>query len=79
MIIDIREQEEFFKGRIDKAINIPYNKLIFNPSKYLVKGEVYYIYCNSGIKSKKAVDILNNLGYKCVNVDGGYYNYLLRN
>ena len=77
-IIDIRSLNNYNKGHIDGAIHINQFDLLFNPSKYLKKDEIYYIYCNSGVSSKVVVNKLNSLGYHTVNIDGGYNNYLLR-
>ena len=76
-IIDIRSKSEYDMGHIPGAIFIDKYELLFNSSKYLNKNDTYHIYCNSGITSKGVVSKLNNMGYKCVNIDGGYKNYLL--
>ena len=72
MIIDIRNRGEYLLGHIDNAINIEKNTLLSNYGKYLNKSDTYYIYCNSGISSKRVVEYLNSLGYNTVNIDGGY-------
>ena len=77
MIIDIRSQEEYLLGHIESSIWIPSKELLINPSKYLKKEKTYSLYCNSGNKSKKIVDYLNSKGYNCVNIEGGYWHYLL--
>lgn len=77
-IIDIRSLNNYNKGHIDGAIHINQFDLLFNPSNYLNKEKIYYIYCNSGVSSKVVVNKLNSLGYHTVNIDGGYNNYLLR-
>lgn len=77
--IDIRDSKEYNKGHIDEAINIDYFELLFNHNEYLNKDTVYYIYCKSGFRSRIIVKKLNSLGYNCVNVVGGYDNYLLKN
>jgi rhodanese-related sulfurtransferase len=76
--IDIRSKRDYIKGHIDGAINIESYDLLLNHKSYLKKNNVYYIYCNNGFKSKIMVNKLNTLGYNCVNVDGGYNNYLLK-
>ena len=58
-------------------INITYYDILLNYDKYLDKNRIYYIYCNSGFKSKRLVNKLNMLGYNCVNIEGGYNNYLV--
>lgn len=45
------------------AIHIPYEKLLINYKELLDKNKKYFIYCNGGIKSKKAVNILEFYGY----------------
>ncbi len=77
-IIDIRSFYQYKNGHILGAKSIEKDELLNNPSKYLKKEETYYIYCNSGVQSKSVVQKLNSIGYSTVNIDGGYYNYLLR-
>lgn len=47
---------------------IPYQKLIFDPTKYLDKSKRYYFYCKNGIKSKEVVSRLEFYGYDVVRV-----------
>lgn len=77
MYIDIRSKGDFIKGHIDGAVNIDYIFLVLYPERFLKKEIKYYIYCNSGKKSKMVTSKLNKLGYNCVNLEGGYNNYLL--
>ena len=77
-IIDIRSQYEYNLGHIPNARYISSIELLMNTDRYLNKGEVYYIYCSSGNRSRSIVNKLNNKGYKTVNIIGGYNNYLLR-
>ncbi len=76
-IIDIRSEFQYLKGHIRGASCIPESILLSNPSKYLTKEEVYYLYCNHGNRSKMCVNYLNQLGFHTVNIVGGYDNYLL--
>ena len=78
MIIDIRSEASYLKGHIEGAIHIPFTELLQNPAHYLEKEKDYQIYCEHGNKSKFLVDNLKRQGYKCVNIEGGYHNYLLR-
>lgn len=48
---------------VSGSFHIPYEKLLINHSELLDKNKKYYIYCNGGIKSKKAVNILEFYGY----------------
>ena len=76
-IIDIRGKINFNNGHIDNAINIPYEELLTNYSKYLDKNKVYYIYCSRGTKSVKLCSFLYLKGYKVVNILGGYQAWIL--
>jgi rhodanese-related sulfurtransferase len=48
---------------VKNSIHIPYDNLLVNYKELLDKNKKYYIYCNGGIKSKKAVNILSFYGY----------------
>ena len=76
-IIDIRDNYLYNMDSLPNAKNIPINFLITNPDNYLNKEEEYYIYCNRGINSKKACEVLNNLRYKVINLSGGFERYKL--
>lgn len=74
-IIDIRDSLEYKKGHIYNAININMNVLIEMPEKFLDKSKTYYIYCNSGFKSKRCVMMLDMLSYDVINVVDGYEGF----
>ena len=48
---------------VSNSVHILYEKLLINHSELLDKSKKYYLYCNGGIKSKKAVNILEFYGY----------------
>ena len=74
-IIDIRDKYKYEMGHLPNSINIPYMILMNNYSGFLDKNKVYYIYCQSGVMSKMGTSFLNKLGYKVINVIGGYDSY----
>mgnify|MGYP003571384521 FL=1 len=76
-IIDIRDKYKYEMGHIPNSINIPYIILMNSYSRYLDRDNVYYIYCQAGVMSKKCCLLLNELGYKVINVTGGYDAYIL--
>lgn len=45
------------------SLHCGYEELLINHKEILDKKNKYYIYCNGGIKSKKAVNILEFYGY----------------
>lgn len=77
-IIDIRNEQSYNNKHIDGAINIPFEKLIVSPNKYLDINKKYFVYCRSGITSKKACQILSRSGFKMVNIIGGYEEWVLK-
>jgi rhodanese-related sulfurtransferase len=78
-IIDLRNIEKYNNNHIPNSINIPAEKIILNPEKYLNKKEKYYLYCQKGITSYNTCKILNKLGYKAINITGGYENWIMNN
>lgn len=76
-IIDIRTVENYNNNHMPGAINIPYNNLLINPSKYLNKNENYYIYCKHGKTSSGLCRILNSLGYNTHSIIGGYEAWMM--
>ena len=78
-LIDIRDIEKFNGSHIIGAHNIPMIKLLADPSRYLNKSKVYYIYCQQGITSVKVVGSLRKQGYNVYNVIGGYERWILDN
>lgn len=48
---------------INNEMNVSYEDLLINYKEILDKNKKYYIYCKGGIKSKKAVNILDFYGY----------------
>lgn len=75
-VIDIRDKVDYDNGHFINSINIPYMLLLNNPDYFLDKDTTYYIYCYSGIRSKKACELLSILKYNVVNVKDGYKNKL---
>lgn len=75
ILIDIRDKYEYILGNIKGSINIPYNYLALMPENYLNFDSVYYIYCDTGSRSRKLCLHLKLLGYQVVDLTGGYQNY----
>ena len=75
-IVDIRSSDKFYMGHIPGSINIPYQDLILNPSRYLNVDNVYYLYCQKGITSLKCMYNLRDKGYDVISVAGGYDSFM---
>ena len=74
VILDVRTQDEFNEGFIANAINIDIHRGedFVNEIEALDKSKNYYVYCRSGMRSAKACEIMNQLGFEnAYNLIGG--------
>jgi len=72
IVIDVRSDEEVKTGIIQDAIHIEWTKIDKEITKIdISKDHAIYLYCRSGNRSGKAVDILKNIGYVNVINAGG--------
>lgn len=76
MLIDVRTPDEFNAGHIENAININfYDENFVDQINELKTDKTLYLYCRSGKRSMNASKSLSQLGYKVVNLEGGYNAY----
>ena len=73
VILDVRTQEEFAEGHIAGAIMIDFYSMTFRDDlDNLDKNKTYLIYCRSGGRSGKTLDIMEKLSFQEVyNMSGG--------
>ncbi|MBM7559982.1 rhodanese-like domain-containing protein [Marinitoga litoralis] len=73
IIIDVRTPGEYNSGHIENSINIDYyNSSFKNELSKLDKNKTYIIYCRSGNRSGKSLEIMRDLGFNNVyNITGG--------
>ncbi len=71
--LDVRTPEEFVDGYIEDAVNLDYYSETFrNELNDLDKDKTYLIYCQSGNRSGRALDIMEELNFREVyNISGG--------
>lgn len=74
IIVDVREREEFKKGHIPMAINLPLSEMR-QGNISLPKRNVLLLYCETGGRSAVAASILAEKGYKVINTVGGLKEY----
>ncbi|MFZ7133520.1 MAG: rhodanese-like domain-containing protein [Eubacteriales bacterium] len=74
-LIDIREPNEYTRGSVPGAKNIPMLQLLSTPKKHLNESKQYHIICQTGGRSLRACKVLSSLGYNVVNVSGGTNAY----
>ncbi len=83
VIIDVREPEEFAKGHIKNAINIPPSELMNGSDliNKLDKDTPLVLYCVSGSRSNVAIGLLRQQGFtnltNGINADHVNKNYAL--
>lgn len=75
-ILDVRETFEISLGTIENSVNIPLGE-IRNRIAEIPKDKTIYAYCQVGLRGYVACRLLTQLGYKCINIDGGYKTYAL--
>ncbi len=74
IIVDVRGRDEFMKGHIPMAINIPIEDIKAG-NVSLPKSKVILVYCESGGRSAMAARELASRGYKVINTIGGIIEY----
>ena len=78
-LIDIRPEEDYKKGSMEHAINIPINDSLEEFSeqiKNIERDKNVYVLCHTGEKSMDLVERLEEEGYDAWNVTGGYRSFL---
>ena len=81
VVVDVRSKEEYDKGHIPGAINVPIDSLkqdIRNNEaipELADKKKVYMIYCRSGRRSNEAAKLLSGFGYKHIYEFGGIIDW----
>jgi len=73
LIIDVRTEEEWSEGHIEKALHIPYDEIGEEIAKHAPnKRREIILYCRSGGRAGIALKTLKGLGYQNVKNAGGY-------
>jgi len=78
IIIDVREKNEFMKFSLKGSISIPLSLMEksypFNKIKNTYSEKTIYIICQKGLRSEKALRILNKENIEAISVEGGLEN-----
>ena len=75
ILIDVRQPDEFVRGRIPGARNVPSQKLRDFSLEVTDKDTPIYVYCLSGARSARAVRALRGVGFTNVIDLGGILDY----
>lgn len=78
IMIDVREQDEWNQGHMNQALHIPLSSLKANPEIFSPHREnTCILYCQRGMRSRAAAEILLNAGFtKIFSLKGGYEMWL---
>ena len=72
VLLDVRTQSEYNDGHIQDAINIPHDQILKKPqlvSAY--KDSQVVVFCRSGFRAGKVIEMLEGLGFKeIIDIDG---------
>jgi rhodanese-related sulfurtransferase len=85
LLVDVREQAEWDKGHIDRAVLVPLSELAKKQKdedfrttleKKLPKDKVIYCHCAKGQRALLAADVFKGLGYDVRPLKPGYKQLL---
>ena len=73
MVVDVRTADEYAGGHITNAINIDVKRagFLYEADEKLPKDKTIAVYCQGGVRSRKAASLLSNDGYTVINLAGG--------
>ena len=74
VLLDVRTVDEFQRGYIQEATNIPIDEIRGRLAE-IPKDRKILVYCLTGIRSYYVCRTLTQLGYKTMNLSGGYLVY----
>ncbi len=73
VVLDVRTPGEFAGGHLPDAVNMDWLDGSFKAKcQQLDPEQTYYVHCASGVRSNKAVQYLQSVGFKSVFDAGGY-------
>ncbi|MBC7743465.1 MAG: rhodanese-like domain-containing protein [Flavobacterium sp.] len=77
IVLDVRTPEEVNEGAMTDAINYDFKAPGFKDQiSSLPKKVPYFIYCRSGNRSAKAIEMMKSLGFtRIYHLEGGYLAY----
>ncbi|MEX2551729.1 MAG: rhodanese-like domain-containing protein [Actinomycetota bacterium] len=69
-VVDVRHLSEWDAGHLENSLHIPLKVLAENLSS-LTKEQAILAVCRTGVRSRKAVDLLRSEGFDSENLEGG--------
>lgn len=73
-VLDVRTAEEYAEGHLEGAANLDWlqEEAFIKSAKALAKDRMYYVYCRSGRRSNATATKMQSLGFKVVDMRGGF-------
>lgn len=72
-IVDVRSRDEYITGHLPKAINLPIDDLEEECMDLLPnRNQVIFVYCSSGVRARRACEMMSGLGYNNLYGFGGF-------
>lgn len=76
ILLDVRTPGEYNSGHLENAVNIDWQSNDFRERVVMIpRDKTVYVYCQKGGRSAKAAGVLDSLGYKVIDLTGGYEQY----
>lgn len=78
-VLDVRSEKEFAGGSLPDAINVPSSSHAFRERiAHLDRTVPVLVYCAGGFRSRKAVELLRDLGFESIyHLHRGYHSWQL--
>ena len=68
LLLDVRTKAEYASGHVEQAVNIPVQELPARLAEVGSKDRAVVVYCRSGGRSAVATDLLQQAGYRVLDV-----------
>ncbi|UCB44892.1 MAG: rhodanese-like domain-containing protein [Spirochaetota bacterium] len=67
IILDVRTEAEYLERHIESALNIDYRgEDFYGRLEELDRDDTYLLYCRSGRRSRRALEIMKELGFRSI-------------
>lgn len=70
VVIDVREDDEYFSGHVPGALSVPLSIVVDNVDSFRHEKTTYVI-CQAGGRSMRAAEFLADEGITVINIAGG--------
>ena len=77
VVLDVRTPEETALGQLPGAVSLDFKSADFKEKlSELPKDKPYFVYCRTGNRSGKAIELMKTMGFqKVYHLEGGYDAY----